>query len=166
MFNPMCLFSGKLLEAFVKAEKIYFVRQEYQRATSSTDSDIKGIFLITHYDKLGDARQHIEAISEDKYRYLYDWNNLDNRQRLYVAATQPVGYRIYAAVVRPGWESHAKRVLKVKVRKYVEQQIKWFPAGRDVVEFDLYPHFGEVFVRMHFRKQEIKVSLAEVEKCF
>ena len=164
MFNPLCLFNAKILEAFVKAGKTHFVRQTYSRALALNDQHLKGCFLITHYADEGEAKQHYEAVQSDANRFLYDWSNERHRRRLHLAATQPPGYKIYASVVMPGWEKEAAQVLKEKVHAYITRKMKWHPSRLDAIDFDLYPHFGEVFVKMRFRKQEIKVSLAEVEK--
>lgn len=164
MFNPLCLLSEKLLDAFVKSGKKYFVRQTYDRGINLADKDIKGCFLISHYSDLHDARQHYEALSADTYRFLYDWHHPEDQKRLKLAAAQPEGYKVFASVVMPDWQKRAEKMLKAKVRSFVTARLKWFPARNDAVDFDLYPHFGEIFVKMSFRNQEIKVALSEVEK--
>jgi hypothetical protein len=65
--------------------------------------------------------------------------------------------------VMPDWKERAEGSLKVQVRNYMQRKNLWHPGRKDEVSFELYPHFGEVFVRMRFRKQEIKVSLTEIE---
>ncbi len=163
MFNPLCLFSEELLHALVGAGKKYFVRQTYERGIIFSENNTYRAFLITHYEKEAEALQHFIAIEKDAYRYLYDWENQMHRERLVKAVSQPDGYSVFASVVMPGMEKRAARLLKAKVKRYIDHYIKWFPAAKDAVVFDLYPQFGEVYVSMRFRKQEIKVSLAEVE---
>ena len=163
MFNPLCLYSSELLAAFVSSGQKYFVRQAFSRGSDANDKTILA-FLISHYNDYGQAYEHFEAIASDSNRFLYRWSEPDHRKRLELAASQPSGFRIYASVVRPGWEGKAEKALKVKVRNYMEKKNLWHPGRNDEVSFELYPHFGEVFVRMRFRKQEIKVSLEEVEK--
>jgi len=162
MFNPLCLFISELLAAFVSSGQKYFVRQTFSRGLDANDKTIRA-FLFSHYSDYGQAYEHFEAIAKDGNRFLYRWSEPDDRKRLKLAASQPSGFRIYASVVMPGWEGKAEKALKVKVRNYMERKNLWHPGRKDEVTFELYPHFGEVFVRMRFRKQEIKVSLVEVE---
>jgi hypothetical protein len=163
MFNPLCLLTPPLLDAFVKANKKYFVRQSYPRGESLIDKDIKGYFLISHYADLTDAKQHFVAISKDAHRYLYNWENQEDRQKLNRAVTQPEGYKIFAAVVMPDWKKRAETVLDKKIRHYIDHKLKWHPGRYDTVDFELFPQFGEVFVTLKLRNQRIKVSLEEVE---
>jgi hypothetical protein len=162
MFNPLCIFSSELLEAFVKSGQKYFVRQSFNRGLISNEK-LNHAFLISHYSDFGQAYEHFEAIAQDHHRRLYRWSEPDDRNRLQLAATQPAGYTIYASVVMPGWKEKAERELKVQVRNYIARKNLWHPAKKDSVEFELYPHFGEVFVRMRFHNQEIKIRLEEVE---
>ena len=163
MFNPHCLFSERLLNALVLAEKRYFVRQSFPRAAGPGEQGIKGHFLISHYGDFVEAMQHFEALAGDRFRCLYFWNNRVDRIKLQKAAEQPAGYKIYAAVVMPGWEERAAMQLREKVKLFADHHFKLRPGGPDPVRFSLYPHFGEVFLKIRFRKQEIKISLAEVE---
>jgi hypothetical protein len=162
MFNPLCPFGKELLEGFVTSGQKYFVRQTFNRGLNLNDKS-KRAFLISHYRDFGQAFEHYEAIAQDRNRYLYRWSEPADRKRLLIAASQPSGFRIFASVVMPDWQEKAERALKVQVRSYIEKKNFWHPGKKDGVEFELYPHFGEVFVRMRFRKQEIKVSLNEVE---
>jgi hypothetical protein len=159
MFNPLCLLSRELLDAFVASGQKYFVRQTFIRGNDKTNRG----FLVSHYADFSQAYEHFEAIAADANRYLYRLSEPDDFRRLLKAASQPTGFRVYASVVIPGREKKAEKSLTVQVRKYMERKNLWHPGRRDDVAFELYPHFGEVFVRMRFRQQEIKVSLAEVE---
>ena len=163
MYNPLCLFTERLLDAFVKANKKYFIRQSYPRGFNLIDKDIKGYFLISHYGDLNQAKQHFDAIKRDGNRYLYDWDKEEDQKKLRVAISQPEGYKIFADVVMPDWKERAEAVLKEKLKRYIRFKLKWFPSKNDTVDFDLYPNFGEVFVTMKLRNQQIKVSLADVE---
>ena len=162
MFNPLCLFSSELLAAFISSGQKYFVRQTFRRG-ADVDNKTAGTFLISHYSDYGQAFEHFEAVAKDRNRYLYRWSESVDRKRLELAATQPAGFRIFASVVMPDWEKRAEKALNIQVRKYMQQKNLWHPGKKDDVTFELYPHFGEVYVRMRFRKQEIKVSLEEVE---
>jgi hypothetical protein len=163
MFNPLCLFTPELLDAFVKADKRYFVRQSYYRGSSTLEEGIKGNYLITHYSKLNDAREHLEALKTDPFRFLYDWETEEDRNKLIIAAQQPEGYKVYASVVMPDWKTRAEKILKDKIRLFVNHKLKWHPSRKDTLDFQLYPHYGEVFVTIKLKNQVIETSLADIE---
>ena len=98
MFQPFCLLSKELLDAFARSGKKYFVRQAVLCTGSSKQ------FMFTHYHDIAFAQEHMGAIEHDPYRYLYQWDDEDHRRRLLMAATQPQGYVIWAAVFRKDWE--------------------------------------------------------------
>jgi|SRR6185436_18692605 len=163
MYNPLCLFSERLLDAFVKANKKYFIRQGYPRGFNLIDNNIKRYFLISHYGDLNQAKQHFDAIRTDGNRYLYDWDNAEDQKRLRLAVTQPDGFKIFAAVMMPDWKARAEVVLKEKMQRFIRFKLKWFPSKNDSVDFELSLNYGEVFVTMKLRNQQIEVSLADVE---
>lgn len=164
MYNPLPLLSKDLLEAFAKHDKKYFVRQSYPRAFSHIDKNIKGYFLITHHGKLSDAKQHYQSILADKGRHLYDWENEEDRDKLRKAAAQPEGFKIFAAVMMPNWRVRAEPILLPKIKNYVDYTLRWRPGQNQVVNFELFPHNGEVFVTLKLRNQQVKIPLSELEK--
>ena len=163
MYNPLCLFTEPLLDALVKADKKYFVRQSYPRGFSQPGENIKAYFLLTHHAKLNEAKQHYHALIGRKERHLYDWENEEDRERLKKAVAQPEGYKIFAAVVMPDWKQGANGVLKVKLKKYIDLKLKWKPVKNQAVDFELYLNNGEVFVTLKLRNQQVKISLEEIE---
>lgn len=105
MFNPFYPFTQKLLDAFVAKGKTYFVRQTFARGRNPFDSQEKGSFLFTHYDNLVTAQDHYGAISHDRNRFLYDWNNTEHQDKLRIAASNVFKeYRNYASVFRTDYE--------------------------------------------------------------
>ena len=164
MFNPLCLFSSELLDALVKAGQVYFVRQTYNRGKTILDDDIKGFFLITHYPDLRGSKEHYEALINDGNRFLYEWSNPEHQTKLKIASAQPQGYKVFASLVMPDVKIRAEKVLKQKIKNYIDHKLKWHPGREDTVDFDMYPNFGEVFVTIKLRNQKIKVALEEIEK--
>ena len=153
-----------LLEAFAESGKKYFVRQTFSRAKDDFPADNRGYFIITHYEEKGHAEHHYGAVSEDPFRFMYHWDNSDHRSRLFLAAEQPKGYKIYASVFNKDWEKQITGALKQKLRNYVESKLGWNPAVMDTVGFDIYVHYGELFARLKLRTQEVRVKLEEIEK--
>lgn len=163
MLNPFALLTVPLLQAFVNSGKKYFIRQSFNRARDHFDEGMKGYFIISHYGEKGHAEHHLGAISEDRYRFMYDWENMDHRRKLLTAAAQPQGYRIYASVFNQDWEKYLTNPLKQKLRNYVESKLHWKPSVAETVGFDIYVNYGELYARLKLRNQEVRVKLAEIE---
>jgi hypothetical protein len=163
MFNPFALLTTPLLHAFVDSGKKYFVRQTFLRAGDHFHQDIKAYFIITHYAEKGHAEHHYGALSEDPWKFLYDWENADHRKRLLTASAQPEGYKVYASVFKKDWQKHITNPLKQKLRNYVESKLCWKPAVAETLGFDIYVNYGEVYAKLKLRSQEVRIKLAEIE---
>src|SRR5687768_7876136 len=163
MFNPFALLSKPLLYAFVQSGKKYFIRQDFKRASDHFHENVKRYLIITHYTEKGHAEHHYGAISQDPYKFMYDWENADHREKLHIAAAQPSGYKIYSTVFNKDWEKHITNPLKQKLRNYVEGKLGWRPSVAETIGFDVYVHYGELYARLKLRTQEVRVKLEEIE---
>ena len=162
MLNPFAPLSKPLLDAFVKAGKKYFVRQSFPRAKDHFDECIKGYFIFTHYAEIGHAQHHLGAISQDPHRSLYEWDNPQHQLKLYVAAGQPAGYKVYSAVFIKDWEKLVNS-MKEKAKDYIETKVRWRPGAGDHVDINIYVHYGELYAKLKLRGQEVRVKLEEIE---
>lgn len=163
MFNPYCIFTKELLDAFEKSGKRYFVRQTFKRGIDHFNTDIKAYFLVCHYDNLDDALAHFNAIAGDGNRFLYDRQIPEHRSRLYVAAQHPRGFKVYANVFEKNWLRHITNRLKYKVRRYVDNTLQWRPANSETVDCQFYSHFGETHALIKLRNQEVRLKLEDIE---
>lgn len=162
-FNPYCTLTAQLLEGFVKARKRYFVRQTFKRGRDFFNNDIKEYFLVCHYEDAGEAMAHFNALPGDGNRFLYDWEIPEHRARLYMAATQPAGFKVYANVLEKNWLRHITHRLKYKFRRYIDNTLQWRPATSDIVECQFYSHFGETHALIKLRNQEVRLKLEDIE---
>lgn len=163
MLNPFSPFTKSLLDAFVRSGKKYFVRQSFARAKDHFDKDIKGCFIITHYSDIAHAQHHMMSISYDSYRYLYEWDNSEHQKRLYVAADNPPGYKVYSCVFDKDWEKQIEGNLKEKTRGFIEKNIGWKPGRSDTVDFNIYVNNGELYAKLKLQAEEVRVKLEEIE---
>ncbi len=162
-FNPFYPFTPDLLDAFVAAGKIFFVRQQFARGCYDPVQQGR-CFLFSHYDSLTTAMDHFGAISYDRYRYLYCWENAEHRIRLKTAAAGPEGYLVFASVLKPGWDRPVDGVLKKKLRAYIEK-LGWKPGRDEGVRTNYEMQFGELYIRIKYGGREAKVKFEEIENC-
>ena len=163
--NPFYPFTKELLDAFVAKGHSYFVRQTFYRDSPLFSEKIKGSFLISHYDSRTTAMDHYGAISYDKGRHLYDWNNPRDRERLMVAASGPEGYRIFSTVFKTDWEKPVATRIKDKLRMYIKK-LGWNPHRDEGVTTNYELQFGELYLRIKYAGREAKVKFEEIENIF
>lgn len=141
----------------------YFVRQTFERARDPFDETTRGHFLFCHYQEWPKAKEHYDVLAGDPFRRLYDWGDPADRERLLVAAGGPAGYRVFSNTFLPEWEQHVTPRLRQKMKAYVAR-LGWKPARDEQVAPVFFPYFGEVYVSLKFRRQEVRVKLEEIEK--
>ena len=163
VFNPFVPFTKQLLDAMIAKNKKFFVRQTFIRGMPLNEKEVKGAFILTHYDLENEAIVHFDGLKRDHHRFFYDVNDAEHLERLNIAASHPGPYRIFAAIAYPGWEDKAKKLLLKQVRHYVSHGLKWNPKTDDAVNLKLFIQFGELFADMRFNNQQIKVRLSDIE---
>ncbi len=162
MINPFAPLSKALLDAIVSRGKKYFVRQSFPRGHDHFDEGINGYFIFTHYSDIAHAQHHMMAIGHDSYKYLYEWDNPEHQQKLYVAASQPAGYKVYSAVFIKDWEKLVSGT-RAKAKDFIETKVRWRPGRGDNVDISIYARYGELYARLKLRGQEVRVKLEEIE---
>ena len=162
MHNPFGLLSVKLLHALIHGGHRYFIRQTYRRGLNPLDPIHKAAFLFTHYIDLPSARRHYNFLQHDPNRFLYDCKNTDHAVKLEIAAKQVPGYPVYTPLLEKPWQPSEK--MAELIRKYIGAHVNWIPAREETVKAGLFTEFGELFVNLNYRSQEIQVPLADIEK--
>ena len=164
MFNPTYPFTKKVLEATVKGGSIYFVRNTYNQPFDHFNDSIKGYFIITNYKDISKAEAHYNSISKDSNRFLYDFNNEEHKNKLYKAAAQPEGYKIYSVYFLPNYKDLITARIKEKINKYMYRRTNWKPGRGETVNLEFYIQFGALYATMSYNGQKEKVKFEDIEK--
>ncbi|MBO9152549.1 hypothetical protein ACFOTA_10060 [Chitinophaga sp. GCM10012297] len=159
MHNPLYILDIKILDALILAGYSYFVRQSYPRGMQR---DIKESFVITHYRSAAEARTHYETILTDQRRYIYDIRNPAGKEKLYHAATQPGGYRVYIALLKDQ-EWKPGPMFKAEIKRFMRLHCR-LPEGREKGTVVLHMQFGELLLTLPFLKDGSPVPLSQIEK--
>lgn len=158
MFNPLCVFDLKYLDAFRKKGVKAFVKQTYPRGRGN-DPDVQA-FILIHFENLLSAQQYFDVLQHDPGRELLIFANPADVERIKeLIATS----RIFMMLKVRDAEYRVKKLLDKKVRAYIEYILGWRPGREYGVSFQLDVQFGEVYARLKFRSKEIKVKLEEIE---
>lgn len=166
MFNPVYPFTMEVLHKTVERGCAYFVRNSWPNGTDHADEKIKGCFLITHYAEKAKAMAHYNSISNDAYRFLYDWNDEEHKEKLKIAASNPEGYKVFSSYFRDDYKSNITKNLKDKMNRYMYQHTGWKPGKGDTVHIDFYLQFGSLYLTMSYSGNQIRVKFEDIEKQF
>jgi hypothetical protein len=182
MYNPFPLLTPGLLKDQVARGKRYFVRQSFPRGY---EGRLKAAFLLRGYaaeeKEMADAhlaalthvaaRTQDAALARDGVRtrdpnaYLYDAALPEHLERLYIAAGQPFGYKVfYAAKKGLDWKPPA--VYQEKMKAYIRRHHPTWRTQKDgeKISIGLHEEFGELFLTFSFDKESDKIPFDLIEQ--
>ena len=164
MYNPYTLLNPVLLKALLQ-QPMYFVRQHYPRGALFPDESTVPL-LLSHYSQHETdherSERHIRLLCKDPYRFIYDSEIPEHREKLITAAGQPEGFRIYINLMAKKWK--ASDGLKMKVSRYLSAKLPWWHySPADKLHVTLKERYGELFIALLWRGQQTEVLLAEIE---
>ena len=162
MFNPCYPFTVELLESMLSRQVRFFVRSWYKRGRNYTDEIVRESFVISHYHTREEGERHFNSILADPYRFLYDASNPQHVQRLHRAAANRE-YKVYSGFLIPGIEKKANRRFAKQTSLYLFRNTHWeLPRGTSINP-ELFMQQGELYARIAYRGNEIKVKFEDIE---
>jgi len=163
MFNPLFPFTKQVLQATVAKGINYFVRNTFTRAKDHFDEGVKGYFLITHYADKAKADAHYKASKNDGNRYLYDWQDEEDKKKLLIAAGEPEGFRIFSTYFKPDYKKLLTDTHRDRINTYMYANTDWKPKRGQNVNVDFYMQFGYLYATLSFQHKELTVKFDEIE---
>lgn len=162
MHNPLALLTQELLDSLLNEGNLYFVRQAYHRGMVVDKPGFKAAFLFSYYSNKEAAERHCKTLVNDHYADLYDATIPEQKERLYKAASQPAGYKIYISMLKDKeWKPTEELIPKIK--RYMSS-LGWKPGRGDKVFIDIFIEFGEIFLTLKSRRDKAKVKLSDIER--
>lgn len=113
-----------------------------------SERGVKAAFLFTHYQDYEAAKTHLAAITHDPSKFLYEVSKEDDKDKLYVAASQPTGYNIYINLFEKPWKPG--KLFAMKIKKYINWRLNWKPKKSDDIQANISVKFGELFITLKF----------------
>ncbi|RBL88581.1 hypothetical protein [Chitinophaga flava] len=159
MHNPLVLLSAALVSALLREGFTIFVRQSYPAGESPSDAHIKEVLLITPYKDIGAANAHFQHIRFDRRKYIYQSFHPEEVEKLYTAASQPTGYKIYVALIAGDKQTPDAQLAPV-VRQYISRHTQWPPEKTNAT---LCLHYGDLYISLRYQHEELKVPLPAIE---
>ena len=165
MFNPFVHFDSRMLPGFKDMKRRYLVSQTNRQATDHFAEEDKINILLSDYEDLKLAKIHYNALT-DKYRSILDLQNPEHVRKLEEMMGMNSKYRLWAAFIAD--QDQVPKRLNAKysrnMRNYVAQKTNWQIGASQTIYPKLELIFGEFFVILKYRSQEIQIKLAELEK--
>ncbi|MBC9932613.1 hypothetical protein [Chitinophaga qingshengii] len=162
MHHPLTLLSAALLSALQQEGYKIFVRQSYPAGISTADTHVREAFLLTPYKDIASANAHFQHIRFDRRKYIYQSFHPEEVEKLYQAASQPAGYKIYVALIDPEHQT-PDPALTLHIRRYISQYTAWPPEH---IHLQYALHYGELYLSLQYGDEEIKVPLPAIESYY
>ena len=163
MYNPLPLFTTRILQAELGKGKRWFIRQTYDRGM---ETGLKAALLIRAYpaEEKETAEAHQAAIQTDRTAFLYDAGLPEHLQRLKKAAESLRDYKVfYVGREKVDWEP--PELYKQKIRHYIRSQHPgWLPQQKgEKIHVGLHEKFGELFLKFSYKKQHDTIPFDGIE---
>jgi len=167
MYNPFAVITPELMNSILKQPKL-FVRQHYPRGSDHSDNDKTTGLLLTYYYKedhieVNRAHFHMQQLADDQYRFLYDSEKEEHRERLIQAASQPAGYKIYLNLLPKTWKPSV--LLRRKIHGYMQHNLPWWDYNtNNKLHIHLKDRYGKLYLLLGWKGNKADVLLENIEK--
>ncbi len=164
MLNPFCRFEEKFISTFLNLKKQYLVSQTL-RLSSLAQIDSKTFLLFTHYSDKGLAKIHFNAVSTDKLAAIIDLENSKHRQKVLGMLNPESQYIIYSSLTIDPKElkTITEKLFTQKIHKYIAGNTNWSISRDHTIKPRLEITFGELYVNIKYKSQNIRMRLQELE---
>ncbi|HEX2628864.1 MAG TPA: hypothetical protein VHM26_07630 [Chitinophagaceae bacterium] len=163
MFNPFEPYEAKYLTGFTKKGVEAFVLQSYPRGERPFEDPRLPGYLLTHYEEIKLAENHMDSIEHDPKKRLLMIDNPDDWNELIRLGRPGSGAHVYMRFKIPDADKKAKKVLEKHIRAYIDHKLGWRIPGYDVVQFSLDAIFGDLYAVLKYGPKYCKVKLDDIE---
>ena len=167
MLKPFDRFFGIYVIEFLKLGKIYLVTQTYNRHEAHINEKQKTGILISDYSDFGLAKGHYAALknANDPYTYILDITNEKHLSKFQEMISHNSDYAVYWAAVDN--IKKLTRQMNTKftehIKRYLLKNTSWSIDRDTTIKPKLKVIFGELFVTISFRGEEIRIKFEDIE---
>ena len=165
--RPFKRFLPFYVSEFVEMKKIYLVSQTYDRHIDHVQEGFRKGMLISDYDDLGLAKQHLSALKKasDPLAAIINLTNEKHLTAFKKVLSIHSEYAVYWAAVKSKQllEKQVNAHFKDHIRRYISAHTKWLIARDSGVNPKLQVIFGELFVILRHRGEELRIKFKDIE---
>jgi len=160
MFNPFSTFEPHFLSGFRQKGVQAFVQQTYDRGRMPLDP--RPAYLLTHFNRLDWAREHYDVLQHDPNRKVFVIELPSDLQALRSAITGKSALYYTILTVKDA-NKKARKALSKQLLNFIHRNTNWNPASYKDIELDLEISFGEIFVKLFYKQNQVKEKLDRLE---
>jgi len=166
MLNPFERFQRRFIDAFRKAGKSYLVSQTFEAARDPLGDTEKKYILFSHYGNLSQAQIHLSALQGDRYAAIIDLEKESHRNKILEMLKVESYYVVYSCLIssREAVEKRLNAKYEKNMRRYIEKNTNWRIGSGKTILPQLDIAFGELFIILKYGSQQIRITLAELDK--
>jgi hypothetical protein len=165
MLQPFVPLRKIFVDKLISLQKYYLVSQSYQRHFDHFEETYKPGILFTDYDAAGHANMHLNTVKHDPYAAILDLRNQNHYQKI-ITLIEEDKYRLFWAVVAKA-DDLKKRLdagYKEKIRSWIQKNTIWKIGGSDQVTTACEVRWGELFLVLRWRTEQVSIKFEEIEK--
>lgn len=164
MFQPFVLFKPELIERLINLKRIYVVSQLYDFKSYNVNADIKTNILLSDYDDLSIAKNHLRTLSTDKFAAIIDLAKKSHCVRLHQILLPSSEYCVY-------WSSlYNRQELKRKIDTdyspaidyYLIRNTHWKNKTDEIFYRDLQVINGELYITIKSKTQSVDIKFRDI----
>ena len=173
MYNPFVRFDPRLVDRFKAIKKRYFVVQTFKRGIDLFVEDSKECLLLSHYEDLGLAKGHLNAISKkdengvstDKYVCILDLENPVHYSKLKSMLNPDSKFVLFSSLTVPPQQvrDSLDNLLKENMANYLRTKTTWRIRKDTEINPTLETTFGELFITLKYGRESVRIRLEELE---
>lgn len=164
MLNPFSRFEEKFIPTFLNLKKRYLVSQTL-RLGSLPNNESKTFLLFTHYSDMGLGKIHFNAVSTYKLSAIIDLENDKHREKVLSMINRDSQYIIFSSLTIDPKElkTITEKIFTQRIHKYIASNTNWSISRDYTIKPKLEITFGELYVNIKFKSQNIRIRLEELE---
>jgi hypothetical protein len=161
MLQPFSIFKRAFIPRLVELNKNFLVAQEYKRGLFNGKTSI----LLTDYDDPGLAKNHYDAVKDDKYAAIIYLTDERHYRKLIWMLSEHSPYVVYWSMVNnaEAFQQRVSRQYAEQIRKFIVQKTNW-SIGRDkTIRPVMKVIFGQLYILIKYSGESIRAKFEDIE---
>ena len=164
MLQPFEPFRENCIDRLIELKKPYLVSQTYTRAEKKDVAKVD--LLLTDYDTLGKASDHLGKLKTDKFAAVIDLGKIAHKQMMKKMLSEDSSFNFYWAIVRSAraLEKELNGRYKHHLKRYIDNCSDWQVGRGATVEARVEVIYGELVVILTHGIKTMQIKFEDIEK--
>ncbi|HYE56642.1 MAG TPA: hypothetical protein VD996_17460 [Chitinophagaceae bacterium] len=164
MLQPFEPFREKYIDRLLELNKPYLVSQTYTRSGNKDQEKVD--LLLTDYDTLGEASDHLGKLKSDMFAAVIDLGKSGHRELMHRMLSTDSSFNFYWAIIKSARELEKQLNTRYKsnLRRYLDNCTNWRFSRGTTVEARVEVVYGELVVILTQGSRTMQVKFEDIEK--